>query len=123
MCSSAQGRRRGMQRPDSDFAAIERALEGLPDRTSLLVGLFAFSPVAYQVFKADGHCLLVNDAFRTLFASVPPPEYNVLRDELAEQQGFAPLIRRAFAGETVHLPSVWYDPRQLEHVKVVEGRR
>ena len=33
------------------------------------------------------------------------------------------LIRRAFAGETVTIPAFWYDPRDVTHVKVAEGRR
>src|SRR5206468_2831463 len=30
---------------------------------------------------------------------------------------------RAFAGETIALPPVWYDPRELTQVQVSEGRR
>ena len=30
---------------------------------------------------------------------------------------------RAFAGETVQVPTFWFDPRDLEVVKVTEGRR
>ena len=33
------------------------------------------------------------------------------------------LFRRAFAGETVHVPTFWYDPRELKVVRVTEGRR
>ena len=33
------------------------------------------------------------------------------------------LFQRAFAGETVHVPTFWYDPRELKVVHVTEGRR
>ena len=58
-----------------------------------------------------------------LFGSEPPPEYNVLRDEIAEKNGVLEQIHRAFAGETVRLPPVWYDPRELQQVKMEEGKR
>ncbi|MBA3396761.1 MAG: response regulator [Deltaproteobacteria bacterium] len=58
-----------------------------------------------------------------MFGSEPPPEYNVLEDEIAERTGLLGLIRRAFGGETIRLPTTWYDPRQLEQVKVIDGNR
>src|SRR5436305_10019687 len=33
------------------------------------------------------------------------------------------LIRRAFAGETITGPPVWYDPRELRQVQVEKGNR
>lgn len=102
---------------------IRARLAGLSDPLDFLTGLFAHSPFGLQIYKADGHCLLVNQAFRDLFGTEPPPEYNVLGDDIAEAQGILPLIRRAFAGETVHTPIIWYDPRDLKQVHVTEGRR
>jgi signal transduction histidine kinase len=99
------------------------ALSFVGNPRALLDGLFEHSPVAFQIYRADGHCLRVNPAFVELFGSAPPPEYNVLRDDLLEQQGFLDLVRRAFAGETVQVPPHWYDPRQLRQVRVQEGRR
>ncbi len=97
---------------------------GLIDNpVELLVGIFAYAPVALQIYGADGHCILTNHAFRELFGSVPPPEYNVLRDDVAERAGFIEEIRRAFRGERVEVGPVWYDPRELEHFNVTEGRR
>jgi two-component system cell cycle sensor histidine kinase/response regulator CckA len=97
-------------------------LDAIDDPRGLLAGLFEHSPVAFQIFRADGHCMLVNRAFRELIGSVPPPEYNVLEDDVLERQGFLDLIRRAFAGETMHVPPQWYDPRNLRQVTVTEGR-
>ena len=102
---------------------MEFDLGSIDDARGLLAGLFEHSPVAYQIYRADGSCLLVNRAFRELFGSAPPPEYNVLRDDLLEQQGFLELVRRAFGGETVCVPPHWYDPRELRQLEVRDGRR
>ena len=108
--------------PDPDLAAARSKLSRVPDPAGLLSSFFAFSPVAFQIYEADGHCSMVNDAFRALFAWVPPPEYNVFQDELAERKGFASLIRRALAGETIHVPPTWFAPGEHPHVRVTEGR-
>jgi signal transduction histidine kinase len=102
---------------------IRVRLAGISDPMRLLHGIFAYAPFGLQVYKADGHCLLTNKAFRDLFGSEPPPEYNIFRDDIAERQGLQGLARRAFAGETVTTPTFWYDPRELQQVHVTEGRR
>ena len=98
-------------------------LDAIADPRALLEGLFEHSPVAYLVYAANGRCLLVNPAFRQLFGSEPPPEYNVFHDDLLEKQGVLGLVHRAFGGETVHTPPHWYDPRELRQLKILEGRR
>lgn len=102
---------------------IRARLAGISDPMRLLEGIFAYAPFGLQVYRADGHCLLTNKAFRELFGSEPPPEYNVLHDDIAERRGLTDLVRRAFAGETVQTPTFWYDPRELQQVRVTEGRR
>jgi two-component system cell cycle sensor histidine kinase/response regulator CckA len=98
-------------------------LRTVADPVALLEGMFAHSPVAYQIYKPDGHSFLVNDAFRQLFGAEPPPEYNVLEDEVAESNGQLSILKRAFRGETVETMPTWYDPRELKKVSVSEGRR
>jgi signal transduction histidine kinase len=102
---------------------IRVRLAGISDPARLLQGIFAYAPFGLQVYRADGHCLLTNKAFRELFGSEPPPEYNILQDDIAERQGLLGLAKRAFAGETVQTPTFWYDPRELQRVQVTEGRR
>ena len=108
---------------DAELSEIRERLAALSDPMDLLVCLFAASPVAFEVFRADGHCLLVNQAFRALFGDAPPPKYNVFRDEIAAATGTLALVHRAFAGEAVTTPPIWYDPRELAHVRVRGGRR
>ncbi|QSQ28441.1 PAS domain-containing protein [Pyxidicoccus parkwayensis] len=95
----------------------------MPDPLSLLEGLFTHSPVPYSVFGTDGHCLLINPAYRKMFGAEPPPEYDLFRDELLERLGLLAYIRRAFTGETVQTPVFWYDVRELEHIHVEDANR
>ena len=98
-------------------------LKQVDDPLALLAGLFFHSPVAFQVYRSDGHSLVVNPAFRALFGNEPPPEYNILRDEIAEAHGLLALIRRAFEGETVRTPTIWYDAKKLKQVRITEANR
>jgi signal transduction histidine kinase len=110
-------------------AAMERLdeirdrLAEVADPIAMLEGIFAFSPFGLQIYTADGHSKLTNRAFREMFGSEPPPEYCILHDEIAQRTGRLDLIHRAFAGETVQVPAIWYDPRELKQVSVTEGRR
>ncbi len=106
-----------------ELARIAEGLAKIENPRGLLEGLFAHAPVGFQIYNAAGQSLLVNQAFLQLFGSAPPPEYSIFKDEIAERNGVSPLIRRAFAGETIQLPPVWYDPRELKHVEIREGRR
>jgi len=105
------------------FDEVRQRLAALDDPATLLEGLFAHSPIPLQIYKADGHSLLTNRAFRELFGSEPPPSYNVLHDDIAAANGVLDIVRRAFDGEVVTIPPVWYDARELKTVRVTEGRR
>jgi signal transduction histidine kinase len=109
--------------PPSDLDRVHERLKGVADPVSFLANLFAHAPVGFAVWRPDGHTLLTNAAFRDLFGSEPPPEYNVLHDDVAAKSGLLALFERAFRGETVQVPTFWYDPRELETVTVTEGRR
>ncbi len=102
---------------------IASRLAGVADPLAMLAGIFAAAPMGLQIYRADGTSLLTNQAFRDIFKSEPPPGYNVLHDEIAEQQGMLGLIRRAFSGETITTPTMWYDPRDLKQVQVSDGQR
>ncbi|MBA3391628.1 MAG: PAS domain-containing protein [Deltaproteobacteria bacterium] len=109
--------------PDDQGAHLREQLEELADPIGLLEGIFAHSPVPYIVFDADGHALVCNQAYREMFGRAPPDDYNLFRDEPGDRFGLAGAVTRAFADETVHTPTAWYDPRDLEHVHVLDARR
>jgi PAS domain S-box-containing protein len=106
-----------------EVQALRERLGELPDPVGFLAGLFAHAPLGLQVFDPDGRCLVTNRAFADLFGAVPPPQYSVLKDDLAQARGILPLIQQAFAGETVVFPIIWYDPREQRQVTVTAGRR
>ncbi|HYQ01965.1 MAG TPA: PAS domain S-box protein [Polyangiaceae bacterium] len=97
---------------DASPRSKEFGLRSLDDTQGALFSLFERSPMAFQICRADGSCVFVNQAFRELLGSAPPPGYNLLRDGLLEQQGFLEFIRRAFAGETVRAPHQWFAPNE-----------
>jgi signal transduction histidine kinase/CheY-like chemotaxis protein len=101
-----------------------RLLE-LADAKTLLLGLFETAPVPLQIFDAQGRSVVVNPFFLRTFGRSPPPEYCLLEDPILERQGLLPLVRRAFAGETLELPPSWYDVKALpgfDHTGVISGR-
>lgn len=126
MTEKMDERERDPQRPEAsptDLEHLRERLERIEDPLALLAGIFAYSPVGIQIYEPGGRSILTNRAFRDMFGAEPPPEYNVLADEIAESLGVLDLIHRAFRGETVHVPAVWYDPRQLKQVTIEVGRR
>jgi two-component system cell cycle sensor histidine kinase/response regulator CckA len=88
---------------------VREALSQVGDPMALLVGLFANAPIGLQIYRADGHCLLTNQAFREIFGSEPEPEYVLFDDPLLPGTGVLEIARRAFAGETIVMPPIWYD--------------
>ncbi len=87
----------------------------------MLDGIFANAPFALQIFDREGRSILTNGAFLALFGSEPPASYSVLDDEIARRSGIQGLIERAFRGETITLPTTWYDPRLLGNEDVTHG--
>ena len=84
--------------------------------TDVARALFEQSPFSTVVYDAAGRIVAVNAAFVRLFGltlAAIPPEYSVLSDAQLERAGHLPALRRAFAGETVVLPPVHYDPAAL----------
>ena len=81
--------------------------------------LFEQAPLSMQLLAADGRTLRVNKAWEALWATDDGEltrwvlaEYNVLADPQLERSGVAAGLRRAFAGETVELPTIRYDPAE-----------
>lgn len=102
---------------------MREQLASVSDPVALLEGLFLHSPVPYAIFDREGHCRLSNPAYKAMFGSVPPPEYSLFRDELVAKMGLDVLLRRAFAGETVQTPTIWYDVKELQHIEVTQAHR
>lgn len=83
------------------------------DPAALAEAVFAHAPIPYAIYGADGRFVRASDAFVRMFGATPPPEYDLFTDELIDELGLRGFVRSAFAGEVVHAPIVWYDPRRL----------
>jgi PAS domain S-box-containing protein len=106
------------RRAQEDLAERRRAEDALRVSEGRFRAVMEQSPLSTQIFDASGVPLRVNRAWQDLWGTTLEniPEYNILHDPQLEQRGIAPLIRRAFAGETVELPAVRYDPDEtLKH--------
>lgn len=93
----------------SERKAAEQALRMSENRLRLLVEQ---APVSIQTFWPDGTIRRVNRAWEELFGVTPAeiPGYNILADPQLVERGIMPLIKRAFAGETLAIPPIPYVP-------------
>lgn len=109
----------------NDIDRARSALTGVENPLELLEALFTFAPIAFTVYDERGRCILANEACASLFGAPPPAGYNIFEDENVAAAGTASLVKRAFAGEKIHIPAKWYDARDLDHVTVAAsaGRR
>jgi PAS domain S-box-containing protein len=70
------------------------------------------APFSIQVFSPDGRTIRVNRAFEELWGVrfEQMQAYNILEDPQMENAGIRDGVLRAFAGESVRLPAIEYDP-------------
>lgn len=70
------------------------------------------APFSMQILAPDGLTLRVNRAWSDLWGVTLDQisGYNIFEDPQLDAKGVLPLIKRAFAGETVVIPEVAYDP-------------
>jgi PAS domain S-box-containing protein len=75
---------------------------------------FEQSPMSTQILSPEGRTIWVNRAWVRLWGVTLEQlgDYNILEDPQLEAKGIAPLLRRAFAGESVELPAILYDPEE-----------
>ena len=84
--------------------------------------VFDQAPISMQLLAADGLTLQVNKAWETMWQGslgdalkeyVLHGGYNVLTDPQLVEKGITPYLLRAFAGESVNVPAIRYDPADL----------
>ena len=101
---------------------VRQRLRALSSPDTMLAEIVLRAPVGMQLTDSTGRCVLVNPAHTRMFGAIPPPEYNIFEDTVLIESGVANLVRRAFRGEMISIPPIWYDPRDLGNVKVEGGR-
>ena len=72
------------------------------------------SPMSTQIFSPEGLTLRVNRAWEELFGVrlEQLAGCNILEDQQLEEKGIIEQIRRGFAGESVAVPAILYDPEE-----------
>jgi PAS domain S-box-containing protein len=84
--------------------------------------LFDQTPTSIQLLDASGRTIQVNKAWEALWEIPQRPglkefvlgtDYNVLTDPQLRANGITPCLERAFAGESVKLPAIYYDPVEM----------
>ncbi|HUS24865.1 MAG TPA: PAS domain S-box protein [Candidatus Binatia bacterium] len=97
-----------------DITDIKSAEMAVRESASRFRGLMEQAPFSVQVLAPDGRTLQVNAAWAKLWGATLEQlaGYNMLGDAQLEAKGVLPYIRRAFAGETVVIPEIRYDPAQ-----------
>lgn len=74
------------------------------------------SPFSIQVLAPDGRTLQVNQAWEKLWgiSGQALANYNILEDHQLAQKGILPYMQRGFAGESLELPPIIYNPRETQ---------
>ncbi|WP_418315050.1 PAS domain-containing protein [Piscinibacter sakaiensis] len=83
--------------------------------------LFEQAPFSVQLLATDGRTLQVNRAWQELWQvegnselmRYVLSEYNVLTDPQLAAKGITGYFQRAFAGESVEMPAIVYDPAEI----------
>ncbi len=99
----------------NDVTERARAQEAVAFSEERLSAIIEQSPLSIQVFAPDGTCLRANKAWEELWGSKREQlkGYNILKDPQVAVRGILPYLQKAFAGELVVIPPVYYDPRDI----------
>jgi PAS domain S-box-containing protein len=94
----------------------------LPSSEARFREVFDQAPISMQLIDASGRTLQVNKAWEDLWQGtygdglkqhVLHGDFNILTDPQLQAKGVTPYLVRAFAGESVDIPPILYDPNEL----------
>jgi PAS domain S-box-containing protein len=107
----------------SDITERVRAEEALRHSEAFLDSIIEHSPHAMWISDDKGTLIRLNQACRDLLYITDDEvvgKYNVLQDNIVEEQGALPLVKRVFEkGKTVKF-SLRYDSSRLKHLELEE---
>ncbi len=83
--------------------------------------IFQQSPISTQIFAPNGDTLMVNSAWEKLWGASAREAlmYNILKDKQLVETGTMKFIKKGFAGETMYLPAIKYEPPKSVTIKGV----
>ena len=108
-----------------DITERKKAEEALKESEEKFQNMIEQSPSTFGVYDKNGMLIQVNSAWDRLWQV--PREYvvgkwNILQSKQVKEIGWLPLIKRAYAGETVHVDEKVFDP-SLEPEALCKGRK
>ncbi|MCX6268093.1 MAG: PAS domain S-box protein [Bacteroidetes bacterium] len=71
------------------------------------------NPLSIQIVDKDGYTITGNPAYLKLFGSFPPPGFSIFDDLQGKSPEVEKLILLAKRGEVVHLPDIYYNPKDV----------
>jgi len=77
----------------------------------LLNDIIEKNPMSIQIVDKDGYTLHGNPSYNRLFGATPPPDFSIFDDLQNKSKELEQLIARAKNGEVVHLPDIYFNPR------------
>jgi PAS domain S-box-containing protein len=69
------------------------------------------NPLSIQIVDKDGYTIAGNPAYSQLFGALPPSDFSIFEDLKLRNQELESLIQIAKSGEVVHLPDLYYNPK------------
>jgi len=99
----------------------KKAEEELASSREFLNSVIERSPVSLWISNNEGTLIKMNQSCRELFGATDEEvvgKYNILKDNLIEEQGFIPLVENVFEKGEIARFTINYDLPRVEHVKI-----
>ncbi len=88
--------------------------------------IFEQSPISTQIFSPEGISLSANEAWERLWGvkhAALAGLYNVRKDPQLKEHKISHLIERAFKGEIMEIPAIYYDTTKTKEITSAYSRR
>jgi PAS domain S-box-containing protein len=71
------------------------------------------NPMSIQIVDKEGCTINGNPSYTRLFGALPPPDFSIFDDLSRKSPELEKLILHAKSGEIIHLPDLYYNPRDV----------
>ena len=104
-----------------EVAERKKAEEALVLSRQFLNNVIEQSPISLWISDSEGTLIQMNQVCHELFGITDEEavgKYNILKDNLIEEQGFIPLVKNVFEKGEIARFTIDYDLPRVEHIKV-----